>query len=940
MIYSASQVGALFGYGSALDTSAIGRGGATNVPVRKPKGFDTPLIAAPWQSKTAKPTSLDEKISRIRSQPSLVNNDAALLRQTKDNADLNSTFTIYKALDDLKSLADYAADKKRTPAERAQLNALFAKGLKDVQAYTNTTSTRQLNLLFGDKATRAESIFISKPVGAYTGLGVVENSKTTEMKTLAATDTITIKLARSSNGAVTQTDNIVVNFSGIDGPMTLDKVLKKINDTIAATAQKDALGNPVLDGAGKPVAAYRTRFELASDGNGKLGLKINAPITETVSLRDEAAAPASFVIANYKDKKNANLDGVGKFSRIDGSSSGTATQTALGTIAGLDAERTAFAKAVFATVEQPTRKTAPRIPPPGDVTTPTKVNATAVDSKGFVYTVGTASGDIGNQQGDSKPDLFLSKYDSNGVLLYSRKLGAAGDSGGASIAIDSGDNVIVAGQTSANLSSKNVLKGEDTLVAKFSSDGKEIFAIALDSLANDRATAVAVDSAGDIIIGGQVKGALRDQTSQGGQDAMLMKLSGTDGAVKARHQFGTSGDDGVAGLVVRSDGRIATATTENGQAVVRLFDGADIAAGSLQRTVLGAGTARALGYDAATGNMFVAGTTTSGLPGVSGFGGGYDGFIVKLDSALAQSGGTHVGGSSSDYIDSLSIAGDKLLIGGRTSGTLGAKKIGKIDGFVTQYDLATLTREQMTQFGEVDATASQVVLAAVAHGPGALAKLGLRQGDISAPVVTDLMNATSVRAGDHFFISVDGGRNKKVEIAAGETFKSLASKLRTMFGTKIDVRVTDSSTGSKFEIRQKGDSRVELRSGAADSDALAKLGMQPTKLYSSTILFNLSGNKNAKKDEQRPGGTFNLGLTLDLDISDEQSAKYVSKKIEESVAKIKTANRSLYFDEARARTAARSGVTGTVSPYLQKQNANYLDALRRLSAPSSNGFNT
>jgi trimeric autotransporter adhesin len=937
-MFSAAQVGALFGSGgNAIDTSAIGAGSASAVPVRRPRGFDTPAVIAPWQDRTTAATPLEQKISRIRSARSLIDPGAAVLRSTQNNADLKSTFTIFKALDDLKSLADYASDKKRTPAERAALNAEFEKGLRDVQAFTTTASTRQLNLLFGEKSTRAESVFLAKTIGNYTGLGVVKSSKTDEIKDLTATDGLSVTLSRKQGDLVVQTNTIAVDFAGIDAPITLDKVLARLNERIAATPQTDASGNPVLDGTGVAIPAYKARFELALGLNGKTGLKLVAPSTESAHLSDPAAPPGSFVVANFLAKDGSSKDGVGQFSRIDGSVSGTLAQNSLGTIAGIDAEKTAFAKSVFATVKQPTRATAPRIPAPGNTTTPTRVNATAVDSKGFVYTVGTTSGDIGNQQGDAKADLFLSKYDSNGVVIFTRKLGAAGESGGASLVIDDKDNVIVAGQTSANLSVKNVLKGEDTLVAKFSSDGKELFAVALDSLASDRASAVAVDADGNILIGGQVKGVLRDQTSVGGQDAMLIKMSGTNGSVQAIHQFGTSGTDSFVGLAVRDDGSIAAATNENGQATLHIFDGTDITTGPLQSTTVSQGIARALAYDSASNSLVLAGTTTTGVPGVAGYSGATDGFVLAFDGALAQTAGTHVGSSGSDFIDSLSIAGGKLLIGGRTNGSMGEKKIGKTDAFVAQYDLATLAREQVKQFGEVDGTASQVVLAAVDHGPGTLAKLGLREGDLAAPTVTDLMNATSVRAGDHFYVAVDGGKPKKVEIAANETFKSLASKLRTMFGNKIDVRVTDTSAVSKFEIRQKGESRIELTSGSDGADALGKLGMQPTRLLSSKILFNLSGDPKAKKDEQRPGGTFNFGLTVDWSIGDESSAKFVATKLGESIGKVQTAYRSLYFDENRARAALRVGgnSSGRVSPYLQRQNANYLDALRRMSASNA-----
>src|SRR3546814_8902072 len=66
----------------------------------------------------------------------------------------------------------------------------------------------------------------------------------------------------------------------------------------------------------------------------------------------------------------------------------------------------------------------------------TTSNAVAVDGDGFTYVVGTTTGDLGLNRGDGDQDLFLTKMDSEGEVVWQRLLGAAGATEGTAIAID------------------------------------------------------------------------------------------------------------------------------------------------------------------------------------------------------------------------------------------------------------------------------------------------------------------------------------------------------------------------------------------------------------------------------------------------------------------------------------------------------------------------
>ena len=66
--------------------------------------------------------------------------------------------------------------------------------------------------------------------------------------------------------------------------------------------------------------------------------------------------------------------------------------------------------------------------------------ATAVDSNGNVYTVGTATGNFGNELNQGTQDVVLTKYDSAGNLQWSKLLGSAGSADSYSLAVDASNN--------------------------------------------------------------------------------------------------------------------------------------------------------------------------------------------------------------------------------------------------------------------------------------------------------------------------------------------------------------------------------------------------------------------------------------------------------------------------------------------------------------------
>ena len=86
--------------------------------------------------------------------------------------------------------------------------------------------------------------------------------------------------------------------------------------------------------------------------------------------------------------------------------------------------------------------------------------------------------------------------------MSTQRLGAKGDASGFAIAIDSNDNVIIAGQVSGTLTTDGYGGGYDTFVTKYDSTGQELFTRQASPYSNDAGLALTIDSSDNIFIAG------------------------------------------------------------------------------------------------------------------------------------------------------------------------------------------------------------------------------------------------------------------------------------------------------------------------------------------------------------------------------------------------------------------------------------------------------
>jgi len=150
----------------------------------------------------------------------------------------------------------------------------------------------------------------------------------------------------------------------------------------------------------------------------------------------------------------------------------------------------------------------------------------AVDSNGDIYITGGTWGDLDGNTNSGGSDIFVSKYDTNGNKMWTELLGTAYDEYGLGIAVDSDGNLYITGHTWGDLDGKANTGKADIFVLKYDADGVKQWTEILGtrSVYSDMGTGIAVDSNGNVIITGSTEGDLDGNINAGAEDIFIWKL--------------------------------------------------------------------------------------------------------------------------------------------------------------------------------------------------------------------------------------------------------------------------------------------------------------------------------------------------------------------------------------------------------------------------------
>ncbi len=842
-------------------------------------------ILPPWDFRVERP-SQDAQLRAALTATSVIDrNDPVFDNEAVPN-DLQKLFVLYRAVNTLATLAGEASKDTTLSGQLPGLDQRFARGLAEVTDFVRTESFSELTVLPGEKSDQADTLTQTPRTSSTFETGLIHAGAFTDpIASVNGDEVFTITVKKAS-----ETLNAQIDFANLAaGGATVDNIVDLINTELEA------------------VGAV-TRFERERLDQDQFGIKINGALTETLSFSAAAGAPAVYLGGTLGPRTGPD----GQFIKLSG-------------VDGADPVRD-FTLSVA----------------PDDADT--QIQSSAVDSQGNVYVVGNTSADLDGQINQATSDVFLTKYDSVGNVVFSRLLGADEVADGFSVAVDANDNVVVAGQVKGDLAQQAIGGGYDTFVTKFNSAGEEQFTRQISPGADDGATGVAIASDGSIFVVGETKAALNSSvTHGGGTDGYLTKLS-ADGDLLFHRQFGGAGNEKATSVGIAADGNVVVSSVEDGEAIIRKYDAADGLSAALWEVNLGDLQGGALNDLAIDGNdIYVAGGTGNAALDASGaasivnaHSGGIDGFVVKINDAggSATAGSTtYLGSTASDAISSLAVENGNVYVAGQTNGALpGETLVGSQNGFAAKFD-SGLNSLWTYQYAKPGTTTAAQTIAVDPSGSSVLDALGLPRGDLSQTGSILVTANSSARVGDRFSISVDGKAARTIRIEEGETLKSLALKinLAVTISGRASVRISEGQDQLRIEA---GNGRtIELIAGPEGRDALRGLGLPAGSLINEEGVTQEEG-------ELAPI-IFGLGLDSSLSLRSRTDAVRAQTVINDALSEIRSAYREFTrdpaLDDLTSRLQAQSGLP---SARVQAQLANYQAGLLRLTAgqPTTGGF--
>ena len=877
----------------------------------------------PWNTPNTNDAAQDAKVLGTTNflDTSKVPLSAGATADSKMEQDNQKLFSLYSAVNTLAYLAKMAQSGTATSGQLAGLNDRFQTGLAQVQQYLTNTSFNNFNLQAAkpsDTATSTASIAFSS--FTYATKQLVSNSNLNNaLPGLSASDSFTIGIKK---GGVTT--NVPIDLSQVQGPLNLTNIVSYVNGQLSAAGFSTRLQKTQTGGT------------VTSDANATYGLQVTPGGVEQVSF-SAASTPSLYLVGS---------SGLSTETK-------TTTNTVTSAVTTTPPDQSARLTKLSGLNGTPSAAFSVNQKASGGITA---AQATAVDASGNIYVIGTSTGDFGSQINQASQDVYLTKYDSAGNVVFQNLLGSAGTANGFGLALDPSGGVVVTGSSTADLTPTSVADGnKDSFVARYDAQGNQTWVKQIQTLANNQANAISVDASGNITIGGSVSGGVigAGQTGQGQADAFLAKYD-SKGKLLAENQFGTSGNDSVAATATAADGSLYVASVQSGHAILAKYAGGDITSAPVWTQDLGdLAAGGSIGGIAVSGSkVYVSGATSNGnltaggsASVVSGASGGIDGFVfAATDNGTSANANTvtYLGTSGTDSAADVTVASDgTVYVTGSTTGTFaGAQR--SVQNVSNAFAAALDTNGAIKwtqQYGGADGTSTGAGLAVDPNGSSVLDALGLPRGTISLNQSVDLTTQTTLRAGDSFQLQIQGtgARTATITIDQGETFDSLVTKINAQLGGigKASVNYTGGAENLKLQVN--AGKTINLIAGPGDFDALSRLGLSAGVL-TAPATGSASTTSSSTNTQAGVTPTYGLGLTGGitgpLDISTKMGADLARSTLLQVLSSIQNTYQTTNAPPPAPATPGNH--SGSANATTASQLANYNLALSLMNNDPNN----
>jgi hypothetical protein len=369
--------------------------------------------------------------------------------------------------------------------------------------------------------------------------------------------------------------------------------------------------------------------------------------------------------------------------------------------------------------------------------TPVRISAYAIASEGeFVYIAGEAVNLKGQlpagsmDLGGGMKDIWLVKLRSDGTPVFSALIGGSNDDAAFSLAVGQGVVYILGETWSTDFPNAPGNLGEsDTVLLAISADGNDILWVRrLGGSDQDSGRALSLHNESLFLTGITWSQDMTTNEAKGDADGFLARLT-MNGNLEWLHVFGGKSLDAPYDLEVEGDALWITGQSFSSDFNGTYFGGGDIFAarfdlqGTRQFVGLYGGREEDLAYaiiPGADGSVYLTGGTQSGTfePSNGSFGGGFDGFLMKIKADGSLESFSYLGGTGTDYAYDLTILsnGDVLAVGETNSPTFplgythNVDTLGGGDAFITRLNSAGEVLSVWVQGSTLEDRAQKLVL--------------------------------------------------------------------------------------------------------------------------------------------------------------------------------------------------------------------------------------